>query len=485
MTDRTTEQKQTEQALRESERRLRAIWETAVEGIVVIDDRGIIESLNPAACQTFGYRAEEVIGQNVSLLMPSPDRERHDGYLANYLRTGDAKIIGVGREVVGRRKDGSLFPMELSVAEVPLNGHRLFTGFVRDITERKQAEAALREREARMRAILETAVEGILTIDPRGIVESLNPAACRIFGYAQDEVVGRNVSMLMPSPDRERHDDYIANYEHTGHAKIIGVGREVVGKRKDGSLFPMHLAVSEVQLGDRKLFTGLVRDITGRRRLEQAVMSAAEQERARIGREMHDGLGQQLGGLLFLMKGLQSDLKATGSTHAATAGQICDEIAVAMNQTRSLAHELYAVRDTPDGLVQALESLADRVSATRGAECRFVGDASLSVTSQIIASHLFRIAQEAVHNALKHGRATFIELDLNRKGDLLVLTVGDNGVGLPAQAPSHGVGLRTMEQRARLVAGTLVVKPRHEAGVEVKCIVPIATAEGLGLAEGI
>lgn len=486
MTDRdTTERRRAEQALQESERRLRAIWETAVEGIVVIDDRGVIESLNPAACQTFGYRAEEVIGQNVSILMPSPDRERHDGYIANYLRTGEAKIIGVGREVVGRRKDGSLFPMELAVAEVPLNGHRLFTGFVRDITERKRAEAELREREERMRAILETVVEGILTIDTRGIVESLNPAACRIFGYTKEEVIGRNVSMLMPSPDRERHDGYIANYEHTGEAKIIGVGREVVGRRKDGSLFPMHLAVSEVQLGDRRLFTGLVRDITARRKLEQAVMSAAEQERSRIGREMHDGLGQQLGGLLFLMKGLQSDLKSAGSPQAATAGQICDEITLAMSQARSLAHELYAVRDTPDGLVQALENLAERVATTRGASCVFLGDASLLVPSQIISSHLFRIAQEAVHNALKHGRARRIELELSQNGDVVVLSVRDNGVGLLAQTVTRGLGLRTMEQRARLIAGTLVIRPQSVGGVEVKCLVPMAMAAGLGMAEGI
>ncbi|HEV2391386.1 MAG TPA: PAS domain S-box protein [Verrucomicrobiae bacterium] len=128
-----------------TEERLRAILQTAVEGIITIDDHGIIESINPAAEKTFGFRAEEVIGNNVSMLMPSPDRERHDGYLDNYLRTGHAKIIGIGREVVGRRKNGELFPMDLAVSEVRLADRRLFTGFVRDITERKKAEAKLAE----------------------------------------------------------------------------------------------------------------------------------------------------------------------------------------------------------------------------------------------------------------------------------------------------------------------------------------------------
>ncbi len=137
--------KRSEAALRDSEARLRAILETAVEGIITINDRGIVESMNPAAEKLFGYRADEVIGKNVSLLMPSPYRESHDGYLSSYLRTGEAKIIGIGREVVGQRKDGAVFQMDLSVSEVRLADRRTFAGFVRDITARKQAEQRLAE----------------------------------------------------------------------------------------------------------------------------------------------------------------------------------------------------------------------------------------------------------------------------------------------------------------------------------------------------
>ena len=132
-------------ALIDSEERIRAILETAVEGIITIDESGIVESLNPAAERLFGYRAAEVIGKNVSTLMPSPYREQHDGYLANYHRTGQARIIGIGREVVGQRKDGSVFPMDLSVGEVRLAGRRLYTGIVRDITVRKKQEEQLAE----------------------------------------------------------------------------------------------------------------------------------------------------------------------------------------------------------------------------------------------------------------------------------------------------------------------------------------------------
>lgn len=131
--------------LRDTEERLRAILQTAVDGIITIDEHGIVDSINPAAEKLFGFSAAEVTGRNVSILMPSPYREDHDTYMANYLRTGKAKIIGIGREVVGQRKNGTTFPMDLAVSEVRLADRRLFTGFVRDISERKRAETRLAE----------------------------------------------------------------------------------------------------------------------------------------------------------------------------------------------------------------------------------------------------------------------------------------------------------------------------------------------------
>ena len=130
------------------------------------------------------------------------------------------------------------------------------------ITERKQAEEAVREAAVRLKAIVETAVDGIITIDEQGIVESMNSAAERIFGYTHDEIVGQNIAMLMSEPERDEHSHHLEEYLRTGRQKILGTIREVRGRRKDGSLFPMELAVSETRLGVRRIFTGIVRDIT-------------------------------------------------------------------------------------------------------------------------------------------------------------------------------------------------------------------------------
>jgi two-component system sensor kinase FixL len=149
-------------------------------------------------------------------------------------------------------------------------------------SELRRTRQQLEDREARLKAILDTVVDGVVTIDEHGNIESVNKATEQIFGYSSDELVGENVSILMPSPHREAHDTYIADYLHTGRKKIIGIGREVEGRRKDGSHFPIDLAVSEVRFDDTLLFTGLIRDISRRR-------TAEEQARLRLEELAHAG----------------------------------------------------------------------------------------------------------------------------------------------------------------------------------------------------
>jgi two-component system sensor kinase FixL len=254
---------------------LDAIFTAAVDGIIVINDRGVIEGFNPAAERLFGYAAAETIGQNVNMLMPSPYHEEHDGYVSRYQATGDAKIIGIGREVTGRRKDGTTFPLHLSVGEATIEGESKFTGIVHDLSARVKLEGELRASEERWRAVIDSAVDGIIVIAPNGTIESMNPAAVRLFGFSESETIGRNVSMLMPSPYHEEHDAYLARYLSTGDKKIIGLGREVIGRRKDGTTFPLHLSVGEtITKGERK-FTGILHDLTARVALEEQIREQA------------------------------------------------------------------------------------------------------------------------------------------------------------------------------------------------------------------
>ena len=248
--------------------RLDAILDTTTDGVIVISATGNIEAFNRAAQELFGYPESEAIGRNVSMLMPSPEHEEHDSYLQRYLATGEAKIIGVGRRVTGRRRDGTLLPIQLSVREMRIAGERKFTGVLHDLTERADLEGQLGASEAKWKAVIDSAVDGIIVIDEHGQIEAFNTGAERLFGYAADEVQGRNVDMLMPSPYKEEHDRYLARYLATGRAKIIGIGREVQGLRKDGTKFPLHLSVGEITVAGRRKFTGIVHDLSSRVQME-------------------------------------------------------------------------------------------------------------------------------------------------------------------------------------------------------------------------
>jgi two-component system, LuxR family, sensor kinase FixL len=325
-------------------------------------------------------------------------------------------------------------------------------------------ESAVRDREERLRAILETAVEGIITIDERGVIESFNPASEKIFGYAAAEVIGKNVSVLMSTPHRERHDGYIENYKHTGHAKIIGIGRETFARKKDGTLFPIDLSVSEVRLSDRRIFTGFIRDITERKRLEKEVLEISEREQRRIGRDLHDGLCQHLAGIEMLSQVLAQKLSPKSKEASARATEIAAAVREAISQTRLLARGLSPVTLESEGLMSALAELALNTEKIFRVRCLFDCPDLVKFSDHAAATHLFRIAQEAVSNAIKHGKAQKITIHLREDAERVRLRVDDDGVGFPENfSGGSGMGLRIMQTRIGMVSGALTVE-RPEAG---------------------
>ena len=187
-----------------------------------MDTTGTIEAFNRGAERLFGYPASEAIGRNVDMLMPSPDHQEHDASLGRSLNTRIATIIGSGRQVTGRRRDGTAFPLHLSVGEMSVRGGHKFTAMVHDLSERMRLEEQLRASEARWRSVIDSAADGIVVIDAHGRVEAFNPAAERLFGYPEGDVIGRNVNVLMPSPYHEEHDTYLARHLATGYRRSSG-----------------------------------------------------------------------------------------------------------------------------------------------------------------------------------------------------------------------------------------------------------------------
>jgi two-component system sensor kinase FixL len=472
---------------------LAAIFESAVDAIVVIDAHGHVEAFNPAAERLFGYSEQELLGRNVNALMPSPYREEHDGYLARYLATGHAKIIGIGREVVGRRKDGTEFPLHLSVGEMAIEGERKFTGILHDLSARVRLEDQLRGSEARWRSIIESAVDAIVVIDARGHVEALNPAAVRLFGHPESDVIGRNVSMLMPSPYREEHDGYLARYLATGEARIIGIGREVTGLHRDGTRFPVHLSVGEMRLGGEPKFTGILHDLRARVQLEgqlreQAALVRLGEMAAVIAHEVKNPLAGIRGAVQVIGSRLPQDSREV---------QVIGEIVGRIDALNGLIQDLLLFARPPQprpsptsipALVATTVELLRSDQDLQGIQVSIDGSAPPVVADAELLKNVFLNVLINGAQAMQ-GRGK-IRVTVTSSDGFGEVAFADEGPGIPSdirekiftpffttKSRGTGLGLPTARRFIEAHGGTIAVECPPDGGTVVTVRLPLVAAE--------
>jgi PAS domain S-box-containing protein len=364
-----------------------------------------------------------------------------------------------------------------------------------------QRTRALQEKHEHLQAIWNSAFDAIITIDSQGLIETANRAAETMFGYESSEMLGQNVRMLMPSPFREEHDGYLRQYRVTGQHRILNMPRELVACRKDGATFPIDLSVTQVESSE--YFTGIIRDRSECRELQQHVLKSAADEQRRIGLELHDGVGQELTGLslvagtvLNLLTALpenKTDGVAVRHLDESSFIRLCDivrklsqKISDANRHVHQLSHGIMPVQIDAEALRSALEELAASTNTPPKFHCRFECAQPILAVDNTTATHLYRIAQEAVNNALRHSQASEICISLKQDQNQILLEVSDNGVGIDATTAenkrnhetdchanahpkSRGMGLRTMLYRAGMICGTLQIERREAGGTLVRC----------------
>lgn len=254
-----------------SQATVEAIIESATDAIVTADSKGSIVTWNPAAARMFGHEASRVIGESLTILLPERFREAHTAGMARVVETGETRIIGSTVRVAGLRSDGTEFPIELSLATWTSDGDQYFSGIIRDVTEQVAMTRELTNTTQRLEAILAAANDAIISIDHEGRVLVWNRHATELFGYTPDEMLGEHLTAIVPERFREGHGAGIARVVAGGDRHVIGHTVELAGVHRDGREFPIELSLATASTGSEPVFIGIVRDITERKRAEEAL----------------------------------------------------------------------------------------------------------------------------------------------------------------------------------------------------------------------
>lgn len=327
------------------------------------------------------------------------------------------------------------------------------------------------ECNAVLNTIAETAHEAILLVDTQGIIQYVNQCTTTIFGFDTEEMTGKHISIIMPSSQQENDDIYNADMLQTGFRKIAGIGQQLTGQRKDGSHFPIHLRTGEVSLKQTQLFAAVIMDLSTQQKLQREILELPERERQRIGEELHDGLGQQLTGLTMLAESLLN--KASRPEHQ-LAAQLASGLHDALTQVRAMSRGLMPIQIYSDGFIISLQEIAENIEHQSSIPIHLQIDENIQIAEDETATHLYRIVQESLNNAVKHADASSITVSLKQERDHGLLEITDDGIGIsPDLENSNGLGLNIMRHRCGMFDGEISINPAGHRGTQIRCRFPI------------
>ncbi len=334
-------------------------------------------------------------------------------------------------------------------------------GIAEDITDMKHAQEVLQALDCKWRAITSTVTDMIFRIRRDGTIIEYKAATEVPFTLEQATVVGKTLKQLLPANLATEATQKLAQALKTKQVQTLTGHFLLPDEVRD-------FEARAVICGEEEVLA-VVRDITDRKRLEREILEVSSREQQRIGQDLHDSLGQHLTGITFLTKVLERKLEHKSPEEAKEAAEIGRLVMQALAQTRNLARGLFPVELERNGLVAAITDLAANVERMCNIKCNFKSPESITVQDNVLATHVFRIAQEAINNSVKHGKAKKIDVSLQPVGDHLELCVMDDGTGFNHEVKMDGLGLRIMHYRARRIGGSLEIKAPEKGGTRVTC----------------
>jgi len=466
--------------------RLAGLLDSAMDAIISVDESQRIVLYNRAAEKIFGWPAAEIRGQPLTRLLPDRFQAHHGEHVRRFGATGVTSRRMSGSQVVyGKRANGEEFPVDASISQVDTTEGKLYTVILRDVTERMQAEQEQARLAARLGGLVESAMDGIITIDEGQRIVLFNRAAEKIFGWPALQVMGRPLDMLIPQRYRGGHKAQVRRFGDTGvTSRRMGDQTVLYGLRANGHEFPIEASISQVDTPDGKLYTVILRDVTDRVRAREELAAFAaeasgirEQEKSRIARELHDELAQQLTALkmdtIWLRDNLGDPARAT-----AKLGEMLAMLDLSVAATRRIAADLRPLVLDDLGLAPAIEWVVQNFSQRSGVPCDLDIDEDLDL-QEPYATAVFRIVQESLANVAKHARATRVQVKVVLQGNRLDLSVQDDGAGFRVEDPRkpQSLGLVGLRERAHLLRGDVQVASEPGRGTRVEATIPIMNRE--------
>ena len=462
-----------EEALRETNETLRALFHASPLAIIAMYPMGIVTMWNRAAERIFGWGKQEVLGRSNPIVPEAKQEEFHA--LRKRVLCGESVTL---METQRQKKDGSL--IEVSIATAPIYGaNDEIRGIIvvyDDITERKRAEEALRESEERFRSLTHSTNDAVIVGDHHGRMLSWNQGAQIMFGYTEAEVLNQPLTLLMPTRYHEPHQRAIARVNQTGETKLVGRTIELEGLRKDGTEFPLELSLAKWDTRAGAFFGAIIRDLTERKRDEQArarlaAMVFEERERRHIARDLHDQIGQMLKALKLTLEIAERRPEGALGFNLEEAQHVVVDL---MKRVQDMSLDLRPPMLDDLGLLPALLWLFQRCAAQTNVQVTFEHtDLGRRFASEVETA-AYRIVQEALTNVARHAGVKQATVRMWANGSMLGMQIEDRGIGFDVRStPVTTLGLTGMRERVHALGGELTLESSPGRGTRVTAELPL------------
>ncbi|HSN41407.1 MAG TPA: PAS domain-containing sensor histidine kinase [Burkholderiales bacterium] len=484
-------QKSAERALHNAQARVGDIIESAMDAIVTVDESQRIVLFNAAAEKVFRWPRDAVLGQPLEMLIPERLRRAHREHIERFGATGvTSRRMGLSTVLVALRANNEEFPIEASISQHSEDQGKFFTVILRDVTERSRVEEMLSRDETRLRGILDSAMDAIITVDENEHIVLFNPAAEAAFGCPRDEALGAPLAWFIPERFRASHSGHIKRFGEGGVAsRRMATQRIVTGLRRNGGEFPIEASISWHSEHGRKFFTVILRDVTERVRADEALRrskdelrelaaiasSVREQEKNRVARELHDELAQALTALKMDLAWIKDSLPAGQQQLWPKLEAMQAMLDSTVKATRRIAADLRPLMLDDLGLIPAAEWLVQNFVERSGIQCEFEFDPPELELQDPHATAVFRILQESLANVARHAQASLVSVTINVRGGEVMLRVRDNGRGFEPGSPRkpNSFGLVGLRERAHLLDGEISVDTAPGKGTLIDVRIPL------------